>query len=65
MLVEFSKFPFEHFAWEQMLLYYNRMNTITKDHILGKAWEAQLVILVAGKKCWAGFMKKWLFKHQP
>ncbi len=40
MLAEFGKFPFEHFAWGQVLLYYNRVNTIIKDHILGKAWEA-------------------------
>jgi hypothetical protein len=65
VLVEFGKFPFEHFAWGQVLLYYNRMSTITKDRILGKAWEAQLAMLVAGKKCWAGSMKKWLLKHQP
>jgi hypothetical protein len=32
---------------------------------LGKAWEAQLIMLVAGKKCWARFVKKWLFKNQP
>jgi hypothetical protein len=38
--VEFGKFPFEHFAWGQALLYYNRVSTITKDRILGKAWEA-------------------------
>jgi hypothetical protein len=38
---------------------------VTKYHILGKAWEAQLSMLVAGKKCWVGFMKKWLFKNQP
>jgi hypothetical protein len=38
---KFGKFPFEHFAWGQTLLYYtNRVNTITKDCILGKAWEA-------------------------
>jgi len=40
MLVEFGKFPFEHFAWGQALLYYNRVSTIIKDRILGKAWEA-------------------------
>jgi hypothetical protein len=39
MLAEFGKFPFEHFAWGQALLYYNRVNTVTKDRILGKAWE--------------------------
>jgi len=36
-----------------------------KDRILGKAWEAQLAMLVVGKKCWVGSMKKWLLKHQP
>jgi hypothetical protein len=65
MLAEFSKFPFEHFAWGQALLYYNRVNTITKDRILGKAREAQLIMLVARKKCWAGSVKKWLLKNQP
>jgi hypothetical protein len=60
VLVEFGKFSFEHFAWGQALLYYNRVSTVTKDRILGKAWEAQLTMLVAGKKCWAGSVKKWL-----
>jgi hypothetical protein len=64
MLAEFGKFPFEHFAWGQALLYYNRVSTITKDRILGKAWETQLIMLVAGKKCWAGSVKKWLLKNQ-
>jgi hypothetical protein len=40
MLAEFGKFPFQHFTWGQALLYYNRVSTVTKDHILGKAWEA-------------------------
>jgi hypothetical protein len=40
VLAEFGKFPFEHFAWGQMLLYYNRVSTVAKNHILGKAWEA-------------------------
>jgi hypothetical protein len=60
VLAELGKFPFEHFAWGQALLYYNRVSTVTKDCILGKACEAQLTMLVAGKKCWAGSMKKWL-----
>jgi hypothetical protein len=47
------------------LMYYNRVSTVTKDRILGKAWEAQLAMLVMGKKCWAGFMKKWLLQNQP
>jgi hypothetical protein len=50
VLVEFGKFPFEHFAWGQLLLYYNHVSTFTKDCILGKTWEAQLIMLVAGKK---------------
>jgi hypothetical protein len=50
MLAEFGKFPFEHFAWGQTLLYYNCVNTITKNRILGKAWEAQFAMLVIGKK---------------
>ncbi len=65
VLAEFDKFPFEHFAWGQLLMYYNCVNTITKDCILGKAWEAQLTMLVVGKKCWAGFVKKWLLRNQP
>jgi hypothetical protein len=51
---KFGKFPFEHFTWGQALLYYNRVSTVTKDRILGKAWEAQLAMLTTGKKCWAG-----------
>ncbi len=65
VLAEFGKFPFEHFAWGQTLLYYNRVSMITKDHILGKAWEAQLIMLAAGNKCWVRSVKKWLFKNQP
>jgi hypothetical protein len=65
LLVEFGKFPFEHFAWEQALLYYNRVSTVIKDRILGKAWEAQFVMLATGKKFWARSMKKWLLKNQP
>ncbi len=42
---KFRKFPFEHFAWGQALLYYNHVSTVTKDRILGKAWEAQLCLL--------------------
>jgi hypothetical protein len=40
VLAEFGKFPFEHFAWGQALSYYNYVSTVTKNHILGKAWEA-------------------------
>jgi hypothetical protein len=40
LLAEFVKFPFEHFAWGQSLLYYNHVNMVIKDRILGKAWEA-------------------------
>jgi hypothetical protein len=40
VLAKFGKFPFDHFAWDQLLLYYNRVITFTKDRILGKAWEA-------------------------
>jgi hypothetical protein len=65
VLAEFGKFPFEHFAWGQALLYYNYVSTVAKNRILVKAWEAQLAMLVAGKKCWVGSMKKWLLKNQP
>jgi hypothetical protein len=60
VLAKFGKFPFEHFAWGQALLYYNHVSTVTKDDILGKAWEAQFAMLVVGKKCWARSVKKWL-----
>jgi hypothetical protein len=66
VLVEFGKFPFEHFAKGQALLYYNRVNTVTKDHILGLAWEAQLAMFVAMfvaiKKCWVGLGKNGYLK---
>jgi hypothetical protein len=58
LLAKFGKLPFEHFAWGQLLLYYNRVSTFIKNHILGKAWEAQLAMLVVGKKCWVGSVKK-------
>jgi hypothetical protein len=45
-LAEFDKFAFEHSAWGQMLLYYNHVSTVTKDHILGKAWEPNLLCLL-------------------
>ncbi len=47
VLVEFGKFPFEHFACGQTLFYYNCVSMVTKDYILGKAWEAQLIMLAA------------------
>jgi hypothetical protein len=50
VLAKFGKFPFEHFAWGQALLYYNRVSMVTKDRILGKAQEAQFAMLVVGKK---------------
>ncbi len=65
VLAKFGKFPFEHSAKGQTLLYYNRVNMVTKDHILGKAWEAQLIMLTTRKRCWDGSMKKWLLKNQP
>jgi hypothetical protein len=40
VLAELGKFLFEHFAWGQVLLYYHHVSTITKNRILGKAWEA-------------------------
>ncbi len=58
MLAEFGKFPFEHFARGQVLLYYKCVNMLTIDHILGKAWEVQLAMLAARKKCWVGSVKK-------
>jgi hypothetical protein len=61
VLAEFGKFPFEHFAWGQMLMYYNRVSTVIKNRILGKAWEAELAMLAVGKKCWARSVEKWLF----
>ncbi len=54
VLAGFGKFTFEHFAWGQALLYYNCVSTVTKDCILGKAWETQLAMLATGKKCWVG-----------
>ncbi len=50
VLTKFDKFPFEHFAWGQVLLYYNHVSMVTKDRILGKSWEAQLAMLATGKK---------------
>ncbi len=63
VLAEFGKFPFEHFAWGQALLYYNHVSMTIKNRILGKTWEAQLSMLATGKKCWVGFVKKWLLKN--
>jgi hypothetical protein len=63
VLAEFRKFLFEHFAWGQVLLYYNRVSMAIKDRILGKARKAQLTMLVVGKKCWARSVKKWILKN--
>jgi hypothetical protein len=65
MMAKFGKFPFEHFAWGQTMLYCNRVSMVTKDRIVGKAWEAQFTMLATGKKCWAESVKKWLLKNQP
>jgi hypothetical protein len=65
VLAKFGKFSFEHFAWGQTLLYDNCVNTITKDHILGKAWETQFTMFAMGKKYWVGSVKKWLLRDQP
>ncbi len=65
VLEKFDKFTFEHFAWGQVLLYYNLVSMVTKDRIFGKAWEVQLVMLAMGKKCCVGSVKKWLIKNQP
>jgi hypothetical protein len=46
-------------------MYYNHVSTVTKNYILGKAWEAQLSMLVARKKCRTGSVKKWLLRNQP
>jgi hypothetical protein len=65
VLAKFGKFPFEHFTWGQALMYYNCVSMIIKDCILGKAWEAQLTMLTARKKCWVGSVKQWLLRNQP
>ncbi len=65
VLAKFGEFPFEHFTWGQTLMYHNRVSMVTKYHILGKAWEAQLVMFATGKKCWVRSVKKWLLKNQP
>jgi hypothetical protein len=65
MLLEFGKFSFEHSTWGQMLLYYNLVNMVIKDDILGKAWETQFTMFNVGKKYWARFVKKWLLQNQP
>ncbi len=41
------------------------MSIVTKDRILGKAWEVQLAMLTTRNKCWAGSVKKWLLQNQP
>jgi hypothetical protein len=65
VLAKFDKFPFEHFAWGQTLLYYNHVSMVTKNRILGKTWEAQLAMLVVGKKCWARSMKNGTQESTP
>ncbi len=46
VLAKFGKFPFEYFAWGQTLFYYNCVSMVTKNRILGKAWEAQFASLL-------------------
>ncbi len=38
--------------------YYKCVSIVTKDCILGKAWEAQLAMLIVRNKCWVGSVKK-------
>jgi hypothetical protein len=38
---------------------------VPKCRILGKAWEAQLIMLPTGKKCWVGSMKNGYSKFSP
>ncbi len=45
VLAEFGKFPFEHFEWGQVLLYFNRVNMVTKDCILGNGKPSSLCLL--------------------
>jgi hypothetical protein len=52
MLAKFGKFPFEHFARGQTLLYYNRVSTVPKDHILGKG--------IGSLTCYACYEKEML-----
>jgi hypothetical protein len=54
VLAKFGKFLFEHFAWGQVLLYYNRVSMVTKDRILRKAWEAQLAMLAVERNVGLG-----------
>jgi hypothetical protein len=49
VLVEFGKFPFEHFAWGKTLLYYNRVSTVNKDRILGKGMGSPAHYACCGK----------------
>jgi hypothetical protein len=57
VLAKSSKFPFKHFVWRQMLLYYKHVSTIIKDCILGKTWKASSLCLLREKNvgldpCW-------------
>jgi len=54
VLAKTGKFLFEHFAWGQVLLYYNHVSMVTKDRILRKAWEAQLAMLVVERNVGLG-----------
>jgi hypothetical protein len=50
VLAEFGKFPFEHFARGQTLLYYNHVSTVTKDYILGKGMGSPARYAYCGKE---------------
>ncbi len=49
VLAEFGKFPFEHFAWGQMLLYYNRVHGHQRPH-LGKGMGSLACYVCCGKE---------------
>jgi hypothetical protein len=50
VLAEFGKFPFEHFAWGQASLYYNRVSTVTKKLYLEKGMGSLIHYACYGKK---------------
>jgi hypothetical protein len=64
MLTEFGKFPIEHFAWGQALLYYNRVSPVIKDRILGKGMGSPARYACCGKEM-LGWIREKMATPEP
>jgi len=64
-LAEFGRLPLTHFVLRQTLKYRNRLQEAAQDGLLGRAWQAQQLLLARGAKCWARSVEQRLAELQP